>query len=175
MAIEGERWEWIPGYEGRYFISNYGNVVAAGGMRGSEPYKPMRQNLCSSGYPKVVLRDGGSSKNVMVHRIVAMVFVPNPANKPQVNHIDGNKLNNVYTNLEWVTQSENNLHAINVLGRHGHGVERPVKINSDIAREIYLSDLSNIELARMYGISDTMVSRIKNGKAWRSVSCQSIA
>ena len=68
-------------------------------------------------YMQVSLYTNGIQKSINVHRIVAKEFVPNPDNKPQVNHKDGNGTNNHKNNLEWVTQSENTLHAYRVLGR----------------------------------------------------------
>lgn len=73
------------------------------------------------GYKRVTLyRGDGTTLQAGVHRLVASAFIPNPGNKPQVNHIDGNKSNNRVDNLEWVTESENALHAQRVLGlRYG--------------------------------------------------------
>ena len=83
-----------------YSVSDDGRVF----FQGNElPQKPNSQ-----GYMYVTI----NGKRVRVHRLVAMAFVPNPHNKPDVNHIDGNKQNNHYTNLEWVTKSENQKHAV---------------------------------------------------------------
>lgn len=73
--------------------------------------KPMRQWIDNVGYKQCNLYKDGKKKYVRVHRLVAELFVPNPNNLPQVNHIDGNKLNNHYTNLEWVNNSQNTKHA----------------------------------------------------------------
>lgn len=67
------------------------------------------------GYKKVLIRDNGQGRTVFVHRLVALAFVPNPDNKPQVNHKDGNKTNNRPENLEWVTLDENMRHRSKVL------------------------------------------------------------
>ena len=66
----------------------------------------------NTGYRIVLLTVEGKKKNYLVHRLVAQTFIPNENNLPIVNHKDGNKLNNVVDNLEWVTQSENRIHAI---------------------------------------------------------------
>lgn len=97
----------IAGYEGRYEIGDNGDVVSLlGGER-----KVLRVGMMSSGYKMVGVRYNGKQKFFSIHRLLALHFIPNPDNKPQVNHKDGNKLNSRLDNLEWVTQSENNRHA----------------------------------------------------------------
>lgn len=83
-----------------YDVREDGAVI---GPRG----KPLAQDVTNSGYARVWVR----GKHRSVHRLVAQTYVPNPEQKPHVNHIDGNKLNNRADNLEWVTQSENQRHA----------------------------------------------------------------
>jgi hypothetical protein len=70
------------------------------------------QRLDEKGYLSVSLNQNGFKKYMKVHRVVALTYLSNPDNKPQVNHIDGNKQNNNVSNLEWVTGSENTIHAI---------------------------------------------------------------
>lgn len=97
----------VPIYwtSGKYDVSNTGNVRRVGG-------KVLKPALVA-GYPRVTV--GG--KNCHIHRLVAIAFIPNPENKPCVNHKDGDKQNNHVSNLEWATYSENELHAYNVLGK----------------------------------------------------------
>ena len=94
----------IPGYKD-YQVSSWGRVY----------HKPtgkfMREEETEKGYLRVDLySDDDYRKHHKVHRLVAQAFIPNPENKPQVNHMDGNKKNNSYTNLEWVTDAENKEH-----------------------------------------------------------------
>ena len=71
----------------------------------------IKQQIDVPGYARVELWKNGKGRKYLVHRLLAKAFIPNPDSKPQVNHIDGDKSNNALTNLEWVTQSENQIHA----------------------------------------------------------------
>lgn len=96
------------GYEDLFSISNDGLLFS------KRTNKELKQNLVGKGYLAHATKIGGrTGKNLLIkiHREVAKAFVCNPDDFPEVNHIDGNKLNNVYTNLEWVTTSENIQHA----------------------------------------------------------------
>lgn len=109
-----EIWKDIDGYTGLYQVSNLGNVRKLrfiNNMTNKEKVFLITPKLINTGYYKVMLYKGGKWENAFVHRLVAAAFIPNEAGRPQVNHIDGNKTNNVVTNLEWCTQSENNRHA----------------------------------------------------------------
>ena len=79
--------------------------------------KILRPTIVSTGYAHVRLQKNAFEKDKKVHRLVAEAFIPNPENKPQVNHKDGVRANNNVDNLEWVTNRENNIHAWRVLGR----------------------------------------------------------
>ena len=97
-----EEWKDIPGYDGYYEISNTGRI------RICNSGKILKQSDHTSGYKSVRLWNGSNYKNHYVHRLVAEAFIPNPDNKPTVNHKDENKKNNSANNLEWMTYLENN-------------------------------------------------------------------
>lgn len=99
-----KRWIEIPGFDGRYKINNRGIIKNSSGML----IKQQKQN---SGYLIAHLYGSEGRKALTIHRIVAKLFVPNPENKPQVNHDDLDKENNYYKNLKWSTRSENMRHA----------------------------------------------------------------
>lgn len=104
-----EIWKDIDEYGGTYKISNCGNVksFAVNKKEGIILSKSLDKN----GYNVGSFCVKNKMKNYKIHRLVAEAFIPNPENKPQVNHIDGNKQNNSADNLEWVTLSENLIHA----------------------------------------------------------------
>ena len=92
-------WKDIKGYEGLYEVSNTGYIKS---LQFKKPFiKKFNKN--HQGYLSVSLYKDNENKLVKVHRVVAEAFIPNPENKPQVNHKDGNKANNCVENLEWVT------------------------------------------------------------------------
>ncbi len=133
----------IEGYSG-YSISSDGIVLSKRFNR------PLRQYQNEDGYMMCALSKDGKSKTVRVHRLVAMAFVPNPNDLPQVNHIDGDKTNNHADNLEWVDNSGNIMHRYYKLGL---GTMRKVRcIETGIVYQ------SQKEAERMTGISGANIS-----------------
>jgi len=88
-----------------------GYTIREDGLVMSRFGRPIKHQVSNNGYVRVELWQGGRGKKYLLHRLLAQAFIPNPENKPQVNHIDGDPQNNELNNLEWVTQSENQLHA----------------------------------------------------------------
>lgn len=106
---EQETWKDIPGFEGHYQVSDKGRVKS---FKKSKDGMVLSVKNKKGWYLSVILCHGGRRITMRVHVLVAKVFVPNPDNKPEVNHKDTNKQNNVATNLEWATRKENHDHAV---------------------------------------------------------------
>lgn len=101
-----EKWVNIDKWENLYEVSTSGKV------RNIKTGKVLVGDTNNCGYRRVILYNKDRKQRFFIHRLVAQAFISNPENKPQVNHIDGNKENNSVDNLEWVSQSENEVHAI---------------------------------------------------------------
>lgn len=102
-----------------YYITDAGDVFSRQTMNNPNGrIRKLKLTKDRFGYLRVCLSDTNHKKHILlIHRLVAQTFIPNPDNKPCVNHIDGNKENNIISNLEWCSYSENNTHAYRVLGK----------------------------------------------------------
>lgn len=163
-----EIWKDVEGYGGCYQISNHGNAKS---FRQCRYGKLLKFGLTSSGYPAISPHKDKKQKTMAIHRIVAKSFIPNPDNKPHVNHKDGNKQNNHVSNLEWVTPKENHAHASkNGLLACGER-QGASKLNSFQVRVIRkTTGLTQRELARIFKISQGTSGPILLRKTWRHLS-----
>lgn len=164
-----EIWKDIPSYEGYYQVSNLGNFRSlpriikykSNGTR-NYPSKVLLTETTKDNYQRIVLMKDGVKARYQAHRLVALTFIPNPDNKPLINHIDGNKSNNVVTNLEWCTASENMIHADNTGLRDmsNHQPSNSKKIKCIETGEIFASYAKAV---KWLGKSNTSVSTLVRG------------
>jgi hypothetical protein len=155
----GEKWREIPGIESmfgaKYEVSSFGRFRSM--PRKSKisdriiPGRNIRTHVDDRGYVSVHLKD----RTYRAHRVVASVFLPNPENKPEVNHIDGNKANNRISNLEWATKSENFWHSV------GAGLRKLAISDDDV---LYIRKnfkaIGKNNLAEMYGVHPSYIYNI---------------
>lgn len=148
-----EKWKRINDF---YKISDFGNVKSLEKVMkiGRNSYLKkeliLKQKTTNSGYKTVSL---GKGKYRTIHRLVAIAFIPNINNKCCVNHKDGNKLNNQVTNLEWVSYSENHLHAYKIgLKIANNGRKGKFGKDNPVSKKITQFGLNGIKIAEYYGV-----------------------
>lgn len=128
-----EKWKSIKGYENEYRISNLGNVFSL--RNGSN----LRPSVTEKGYLRVCLQKDGEKKWKRIHRLVAEMFIPNPEEKPTVNHINNVRNDNRVCNLEWATMSEQN---------------REISHRANVAQGIYNSDYIKRKMRPVMQLTD---------------------
>lgn len=171
-----EIWKDVQGYEGYYQVSNFGRfrsldrVVIHGNYELELKGKIFKGRDNKRGYLLVSLCKDNNTLNSYIHRLVATLYVSNPYNKKEVNHIDGNKLNNHYLNLEWCTRSDNLKHAYDNGLKQGYwkGKKGNVTNNKPISKyslnNIYICGyLSATEACRKTGIARTSITSCATG------------
>jgi len=176
-----EIWKDIKGYEGAYQISNLGRVKTLRRKikhpRHGEylrPEKILRPRINHHGYLRVAFNVNKVTKDFFVHRLIAIAFIPNPHNYATINHMDGNKLNNDISNLEWCTQPENLSHAhrIGLCDKKGilhHNVKLTEKKVLRIRKLYAEGKLNQYELADKYDVSVPTICNITKNNTWRHI------
>ena len=162
-----EIWKNIDGFEGKYLVSNLGRI------------KSIKRNLIKIqkitwAYKSINLWKDAKCTCFRVHRLIAIAFIPNPKNKPQVNHKDGDKLNNNSKNLEWMTSSENTKHSFdNNLQQKGNGeLNSMSKITeSEVLqiRKLYNEGQKLVPISKQFDISFQAISKIVNKQRWKHI------
>lgn len=156
-----------------------GYTIRADGEVRSRFDRPIKHQICKNGYIRVELCFDGVGKKYLLHRLLAAAFIENTNGKPHVNHIDGNKSNNALDNLEWVTQSENQIHAYAIGLQKGYRKPSPISESHKLAlcgsrwrREIRKYDCGGLifrratDAADHFGVTPSTISNRCNSERW---------
>lgn len=174
----GEIWLDIFNYIGLYQISNNGRVKSLaridilGHKKDDIIRKPKKHR---DGYLSVGLYLDGKAKMFTIHRLVAKAFIPNPENKPCVNHLFGKKDDNNACHLEWATYRENAIHALKIglaipLRGSDHHASKLIEDEIKEIRRLYREDkLKFTEIARFYNVTAGNIQHIVENKTWKHV------
>ena len=174
-SLPGEEWrdiiDDVVDYGGKYQVSNFARVRSF--YRGKT--KIIKTDIIHTGYLRVTLYKNGKTQNRYVHVLVARAFIPNPDNKPFVNHIDGNKQNNSIENLVWATPSENIQHAFET-GLSKSGCEHGrAKLTPEQVREIRRvcvpgdPELGFKPFARKFNVTSRVIGLVYHGVSYKNV------
>lgn len=175
-VLRTEVWKNIEGYEGLYQVSDFGRVksfVVSGNGR-------IRKGVPALGYPQVQLKGNGDGtmETKKIHRLVAIAFLPNPNNLPEVNHLFGDRGDCRVWMIEWSTPSNNVKHAYRVLGKKsnldkvGENCYNAKFKNEDILkiRAMFASGgYTQKQIADMYGQRSGVINRIITRKRWKHI------
>ena len=172
-----EIWESIPGYKGEYLISSSGRVK-------NNKNKLRKLQVDNKGYVKIALCKKGEVQQYAVHRLVAQTFISNSENKLEVNHKDGNKLNNCISNLEWCTSSENQKHAFSTglqsltnysIYKSKEALQKLTNEQTKEIKELYVTgEYTHRKLAGIYKVSHTTIGDVLRDKTYQPIELSSL-
>jgi hypothetical protein len=156
--IENELWLPCPEYEDLYLVSNFGRIKSINQRLLKPQFSTWQYHIISLARSKV-------KKTFILHRLIAKAFIPNPENKPQINHINGIKNDNRVENLEWATQSENQKHAYTT------GLKKPLfgknngfcKYSDELIKDILRCDFNDVQTAKLFKVSRSFVRDLRSG------------
>ena len=158
----------VSGFTDRYLAFGDGRIFSIKRQLFIKPH------LSPNGYLKLNVWAKGKVRSRPVHRLIAEAFIPNPENKPEVNHKNGNKTDNSVENLEWCTHSENIQHSVNDIKTFPLGEQRKESVLTDEKvkriRRLKLLGFKQKSIARVFNVSIATVHKIIKGKTWKHVA-----
>jgi len=160
-----ERWKSIKGYEGIYEVSDCGN------LRNEKTGKVLLKKN-SKGYLAIDLYKNGERKSLKVHRLVAQAFIKNPDNLPQVNHVDGKKMNNYRSNLEWNSPKQNVRHSLltgsfPIGERNGGSVLKETEVKQ--IRSLSREGADHKDLSKIFKVSRKTIFSVVHHLTWKHI------
>jgi hypothetical protein len=161
--------KWIKGYEGLYSIDETGKIGSTYKQGRRKGRKPQVNRL---GYAEVMLHRNGLMRKVYLHKALAEAFIPNPDEYKEINHKDGNKLNNSLDNLEWSTRSHNLLEAgrLKLINGEKHWKAKMTEEKVRQLRGMYKAGVLGCRrLGRIFGIDRSQVINIVRRVNWKFV------
>lgn len=163
MTTSVEVWKPVVGYEGLYEVSDHGLVKGPKGI--------VKPKVGRNGYARTELWRKGERFRPSIHRLVAQTFLPNPEAKPQVNHLDGDRLNNTASNLEWCTAQENMIHAVALRHRYGENASASKLTEREVMAILVLLDkgVPGKWIADVFGVTNAQISHLRLGQQWRQI------
>jgi hypothetical protein len=170
-----ERWRPIRDFEGIFEVSDQGNVRRIVSRYLNPRVSLLKQETHKQGYKRIHFRQNGRGRRALVHVLVAEAFLGEQPAGTQINHIDGDKANNRADNLEFVTPSRNVRHSLDVLGVQRAKGERNgmASLTDEQAQQIRMMHKTGrykqVELARMFNTSPTVIGRLLLRKTWRHI------
>lgn len=179
-----EIWKDIPSFDGYYQVSNRGRIRSwkggnnfTGVQRLKEP-KILTLYKEKNGYLRANICHNNKKQHLSVHRCVAECFVKNPEDKPQVNHKNGIKSDNIFSNIEWATPSENHVHAHengfknadHVTGEKNHNSKLTKTDVVKIDNLLNKGSFTQKEIGNRFNVSASQISHIKCGKLWSHIT-----
>lgn len=171
--LEGEVWRDVVGFDGGYKISNLGRLKCELVLPIMVKIFIVKQTVNKKRYACVrMTKDGEKSPSVRIHKLVAEAFIPNPVNKPTVNHKKGVKLDNRATELEWASFKENSAHAYKfglVKLKTGQDAYN-AKLRNEIVMDIFNATGKAKEITEKYKVHPNTVHDIKAGRSWGQIT-----
>ena len=174
MSIQAEEWRPVVGFEGRYEVSSLGRIRSFAGVGRNSTWGPHNKPkilsswLSGSGYPTIHLGGRRDQRKASIHTLVAEAFIPNPHQEKEVNHIDGDKLNNVVANLEWVSRKANMRHAVAtglVAQGSAHHNARHTEKEAWMVVGALLCGNSYTEIEKALGVNRGLIKAIAKGRS----------
>lgn len=162
----------IKNFEGKYDVTSDGKVISLN-YNNTGKEKELKGRTNPKGYLNLILFKENKPYYHQIHRLVAIAFVPNPQNKPCVNHINGIKTDNRIENLEWTTHSENHKHAYRIGLKSNQGEKNnSSKLKEEqipIIRNLRKTGLTYKEIANIIGVSIHAVADVVNRRNWKHI------